>query len=363
MKLKSLFVILIIVTLIGVGCSSTPSDPNPNPDPGNGNQKDPVDPEPDPGPDPDEFDFELYQPNELGEIPVFMYHRISDKEEVWARTVENFRNDLQRYYDAGYRLVSLTDVYNNNIDIPAGTSPLVLTFDDGTTCQFRWLKEDGELVVDPDCAVGIILDFAEENPDMGTAATFFVNASRFAQGDSWYNTDYRDLKFEKLVEWGMEIGNHTWTHPHLSKNITSSDHLQEELGQHQAWIEEVISGYRINSLALPMGTKPIEEWREYLYSGSYQGVDYSHDIVLLVGSVPAKPPNHVDWSPRAMPRVRASNVDDGYGGNYLSRALDRLETTRYVSDGYPDIITIPQSMESFLNQDSLGDKELWTYPD
>ena len=82
---------------------------------------------------------------------MFMYHRIGDEEDTWVRTPDNFRADLQRFYDAGYRLVSLTDVYNNNIDIPAGTSPLVLTFDDGTTCHFRWLKEDGELVVDPDC--------------------------------------------------------------------------------------------------------------------------------------------------------------------------------------------------------------------
>lgn len=359
MKLKYIVLFTLIISLISVGCT-TPSDPEPNPDPGNGNQQPPVDPEPDP---PEEFDFELYQPNELGEIPVFMYHRIGDTESTWVRTADNFRADLQRFYDEGYRLVSLTDVFNNNIDIPAGTSPLVLTFDDGTTCHFRWLQVDGELVVDPDCAVGIILEFAERHPDMGTAATFYVNASRFAQGDSWYSTEHRDLKFKKLVEWGMEIGNHTWSHLHLTKEINSPEHLQQELGQHQAWIEQVIPGYRINSLALPLGTKPIDEWMEYLYRGTYQGVEYSHDIVLLVGSVPAKPPNHVGWSPLAMPRVRASNWDDGYGGNYLNRALDRLKEARYISDGSPDIITIPESMLPYLNQESLGDKELRTYPD
>lgn len=350
--------LLVLVLTLAPGCSSELPPPDNGHDPGNGQGPDP---EPEP-PEPDEFDFARYQPNELGEIPVFMYHHIASPESIWTRTPDNFRADLQRFYDAGFRLVSLTDVFNNNIDIPAGTSPLVLTFDDGTPGHFRWLKVDGELVVDPDCAVGIIMEFAKENPDMGTAATFYVNQWLLRQDDSWYTEEHHLLKLEKLVEWGMDIGNHAWTHAHLTKDIQSVEQLQRELGALQHWLGQQLPGYRINSLALPYGSKPVEQWMEYLYHGSYQGVEYSHDVVLLVGSVPAKPPNHIGWSPRAMPRIRASNTtEQAHESPYLDQALKRLESTRYISDGAPDIITIPEHMREFLNPDSLGEKTLRVY--
>jgi len=346
---------LLIVVIAGCATSEpvTPPDPPVN--------NDPIDQEPEP-----DFDFALYQPNELGEIPVWMYHVIGDKEAIWTRTPDNFRADLQRFYDLGYRLVSLTDVITNNIDIPAGTSPIVLTFDDGTASHFNLIKdENGEITVDPDCAVGIIMEFAERHPDMGTAATFFVNFPHpFSQHPStspWYTGEHLKWKLEKVQEWGMEIGNHTWGHPHLTKNIVSIQHLQEQLGKPQQWIQDMLPGYKLNSLALPFGSRPIEEWREYLYSGEFDGVSYQHDVVLLVGSHPANPFNHINYAPLAMPRVRASNFPEGNAKDFLDNALNRLENSRYISDGDPDIITIPESMLPKLNEDSLKGKELRTY--
>ena len=276
---------------------------------------------------------------------------------------DNFRADLKRFYDLGYRLVSLTDVITNNIDIPAGTSPMVLTFDDGHASNFRLIKdENGEIVVDPDCAVGIILAFAEEYPDMGTAATFFVHLPHpFAQSDPWYTSAHRDWKLKKLQEWGMEIGNHTLNHLNLSKDIKSVQHLVEELGKPHLLLEELLPGYKMNALALPYGSRPRAEWREYLYAGEYQGVQYRHDVVLLVGAQPAKPYNHADYSPQAMPRIRASNYPDGGAADFLDKALERLEKTRYISDGDPNIITIPESVLDKLREDSLDGKELRIY--
>ncbi|MGI6366480.1 MAG: polysaccharide deacetylase family protein [Bacillota bacterium] len=358
MKFK-LLSLLLILAFVFAACSPDTPPPDPDPDPG----QDPGIADPDPEPDPEPFDFSLYRPNELGEIPIWMYHNIKEPESTWVRTPDNFRADLQRFYDLGYRLVSLTDVIANNIDIPAGTSPMVLTFDDGNANNFNLLKDErGEIVVDPDCAVGIILDFAEKHPDMGTAATFFVHLPHpFSQKDSWYTSEHRTWKLQKLVEWGMEIGNHSLRHPHLSKDIKSLDHLLEELGKPQQLIEELVPGYRLNSLALPYGSKPKAEWRDYLHKGQFQGVEYQHDAVLLVGSTPAKPYNHVGYSPLAMPRVRASNYPDGGVGDFLDKALARLNKTRYISDGDPDIITVPESALEDLNPESLGDKELRTY--
>ncbi len=357
MKYKLLISLLVFI-LIFAAC--TPSTP-PTPDPGPGISDPSPDPEPEPESDPP-FDFARYQPNELGEIPIWMYHNVRAPESIWVRTPDNFRADLQRFYDLGYRLVSLTDVITNNIDIPAGTSPMVLTFDDGNANNFNLIKDStGEIIVDPDCAVGIIMDFAEKHPDMGTAATFFVQLPHpFSQSNSWYTGEHRTWKLKKLVEWGMEIGNHTLDHPSLSK-VKTLDHLLKQLGYPQQLVEEFLPGYKLNSLALPNGSKPKSEWRDYLHQGQYQGIDYRHDAVLLVGSVPAKPFNHMDYSFLNMPRIRASNYPDGGVGDFLDKALARLDKSRYISDGNAKIITIPESVRGDLDEESLGDKELRTY--
>lgn len=353
--MRYLIVPLILIVLALSACTPAVAPPDPPPDPGPG---------PDPGPEPPpEFDFALYKPNELGEIPIWMYHNIKEPEDIWVRTPDNFRADLQRFYDLGYRLVTLTDVITNNISIPPGTSPIVLTFDDGNTNNFKLIKDaQGEIKVDPECAVGILRDFAEKHPEMGSAATFFVHLPHpFSQSDSWYTGEWRTWKLEMLLEWGMEIGNHTLNHKHLKKDIKNLDQLLEQLGKPQQHLDNLIPGHKLNSLALPYGAKPAAEWLEYLHQGEYQGTVYRHDAILLVGSTPAKPFNHLDYSPLAMPRVRASNYPDGGAKDFLDKALERLELTRYISDGDPDIITIPEEARANLNEESLGEKELRVY--
>lgn len=362
MKIK-VFTVLIISLLVLSACfgggapvppGDNPDDPNDNPDPGD-TQEPPLE---------EPFDFAKYQPNELGEIPFFMYHHIAEPEAEWSRTPDNFRADLQRFYDAGFRLVSVTDVINDNISIPAGTSPLVLTFDDGNANNFRLIKNAaGEIVLDPDCAVAILLDFAERYPDMGTAATFYINANPFNQrADAWYTTQHRDWKLNKLVEWGMEIGNHTWNHPHLSRDIKSAENLQEQMARVQQFVAGIVPGYQLSSLALPFGSKPIDEWKQFVNQGQWNGVSYKHGIVLLVGSTPGNPPNHAKYSPLAMPRVRASNWKlNDRDHSFLDRALQRLEKSRYISDGDPNTITIPQNMEQHLDRRQLGDKQVRIY--
>src|SRR5690554_5501258 len=92
-------------------------------------------------------------PNELGQVMVLMYHEIGHPEGEWRRTPENFRRDLQMLYEQGYRAVTLTDMVRGEINIPAGTSPVVFTFDDGNRGNFNYLEADEGPVLDPDCAV------------------------------------------------------------------------------------------------------------------------------------------------------------------------------------------------------------------
>ena len=86
----------------------------------------------------------------------------------------------------------------------------------------------------------------------------------------------------------------------------------------------------------------------------FQGVDSQHDAVLLVGST-GKPYNHVGYSPLAMPRSGPATTPTA-AGDFLDKALARLNKTRYISDGDP--ITVPESALEDLNPESLGDKEL-----
>ncbi|MCL4425024.1 MAG: polysaccharide deacetylase family protein, partial [Firmicutes bacterium] len=151
------------------------------------------------------------QPNELGKVMILEYHLIGDKEDRWERQYDNFRKDLERLYREGYRLISLVDYLRNSIRVPEGYTPVVLTFDDGSRGQFNYLEKDGQKVIDPRSAVGIILDFAREHPDFGTAATFYTLYPPFGQARYWQE------KVRFLVEHGMDIGNHTANHVNLAK--------------------------------------------------------------------------------------------------------------------------------------------------
>ena len=39
--------------------------------------------------------------NELGKVPIIMYHDVQDYEAEWVRSRSNFRKDLERFHD-GY---------------------------------------------------------------------------------------------------------------------------------------------------------------------------------------------------------------------------------------------------------------------
>jgi peptidoglycan/xylan/chitin deacetylase (PgdA/CDA1 family) len=97
-----------------------------------------------------------------------MYHEIggkpAPKDPALVRTVEAFKKDLELLYAAGFRPVNMSDVANNRIDIEAGKSPVVLTFDDARESQFRLVETDKELKIDPNCGVGILKAFPSSTP-------------------------------------------------------------------------------------------------------------------------------------------------------------------------------------------------------
>ena len=143
--------------------------------------------------------------NELGRVMILEYHKVDYPEERWTRTPENFRRDLEVLYARGYRLQSLNDLLDGKITVKAGFTPIILTFDDSSPGQFRYLDQNGTLEIDPKSAVGVLEAFAREKPDFGRAATFFVlpgAGSQHAQFDpsAW---TYRPANAGTYTDEGM----------------------------------------------------------------------------------------------------------------------------------------------------------------
>lgn len=286
----------------------------------------------------EELDLEAVKPNEAGEIMVLMYHHIKEPEAEWSRTPENFRRDLQRLYEEGFRPISLRDYVAGNITTEAGFTPVVLTFDDGNQNNFNMLQNQaGEWVIDPDSAVGILVDFHEQHPDFPLKATFYING-----GTPFGQKDLVEYKLNYIVEKGMEIGNHTNTHVDFTN--ADPERIQSEMVKLIQLVNKNVKEYEVNTLALPFGSKPKnQDLRKYLVEGSYEEVSYKNIAILEVGWDPYRSPYHKDFDFTRIRRVRASETKvDGVGMYDWLRAFEEGRRIRYISDGDSDIITVPE---------------------
>lgn len=295
------------------------------------------------------------KPNENGQIMILMYHGIGDEESEWVRTTENFKKDLETLFNNGYRLLSLNDYINNDINIDAGFTPVILTFDDGLQNQFNYINDNGINSIDPNCAVGIIEEFYKNHPDFGRTAVFYVYYPvPFRQKDFIYD------KYKFLIENGYEIGNHGYNHENLG--IISIDKVQESLSKNAQKTNSILNGYKVQSLALPYGAAPKGENYKYVVSGEYNGFSYYNKAVLKVGSNPAYSPNHKKFDFIKIPRVRASEIlVKGTGLYDYIEYFKKNPDKRYISDGNKDTITIPECELVNINMSSISNKELITY--
>lgn len=287
--------------------------------------------------------------NEAGKIMVLMYHIIgSEKEASWIQTADNFRRDLENLYKLGYSLISLKDLVHNNINTPGGRTPVVLTFDDGTEGHFRYLvSKEGNKEIDPDSAVGILLDFSKQHPEFGHTATFYINDQPFRQNE------FRQEKLRHLIDLGFDIGNHTLTHPKLNK--VSDEIVQKELAGLAKMVEEAVPGYKVQSLALPHGLSPKDN--NLSVQGTYGGYSYCNQAVLRVGANPSMSPAVKGFDPLRLPRVQGSTVELTKWIEYFQKRPKE----RYISDGDPDTVAIPRDREDQIDKEKISEKTLIIY--
>jgi peptidoglycan/xylan/chitin deacetylase (PgdA/CDA1 family) len=272
-------------------------------------------------------------PNELGRIMILEYHKIDYPEDRWTRTPENFRRDLETLYARGYRLVSLGDLLDGRLAVPAGTTPVVLTFDDSSPGQFRYLEQNGTLEIDPKSAVGILEAFLRERPDFGRGATFFVLPAANPPNRLFNQPAHAGKKLQYLVSRGYEIGNHTLWHANLGKYDEAT--VRAQIAGAQQWIQRHVPDYRPRTLALPHGVYPKDV--SWALRGSAKGATYSHDAILMVAGGAAPSPFSRALDPVRLPRIQAVETELSYWLRYF----ERHPHERFVSDGDPDVITVP----------------------
>ncbi len=275
-----------------------------------------------PRPTPTPVAIPTYPPNALGDILVLSYHAIGRPEGRWQRTPENFRRDMEYLIAHGYYPVNLIDVVRRNLDdVPAGRRPVVLTFDDSSGGQFRYL-EDGS--VDPDSAIGILLAMHERyGDDWPLRATFFIllNNAESPGAPLFRQPNSAAQKVRALVEWGMEVGSHTIHHTDLSK--AAAETVRWELAVSQQRIEALVPGYQVHSFSVPYGAYPrdislLQESR----SGS-AGLTYRYEAAVKVGAGPASSPYSPRFDPYRIPRVQATQSQLDYWLSYYEKHPER----------------------------------------
>jgi len=276
-------------------------------------------------------------PNELGRIPILEYHVISDHDSRWSVGRDHFRRQLELLYERGYRPVTVAELIERRIALPAGLSPIVFTFDDASPSQLSYTEHDGKLEIDSTSAVGIWLAFHREHPDWENKATFCMLPAAAAghaffgdKGIAGQRTAWRFAKVRFLAQQGFELCDHTLWHANLGKY--SDAVVEEQIARGALAIDSAVPGYRVRTFALPLGVWPRN--RLLARAGSWRdprtgrSVAYNFDAVLEVSGGPARSPYDPEFDPHRLPRVEVF-------GDALERLLDDLDRhgTRYVSAG------------------------------
>jgi peptidoglycan/xylan/chitin deacetylase (PgdA/CDA1 family) len=238
-------------------------------------------------------------------FPVLEYHHIRRPEGRWSRTPENFRKDLEWLWHNNYYPMDLRDILNGFKGLPEGKVPVILTFDDSPSNQFRYLP-DGS--IDPECAVGIIQKFHKEHPrEWPMRATFFVliqtndrNKNIFGQPE---RPEHKEKKLRQMTEWGMEVASHTYSHERLSD--ISPDAARYALARSYKKLKE-LTGEEIVSIALPMGLYPEDE---SVFSGHYQKIKYNYRLACEVAGGLQPVPGSPAFRPLHINRIQAIDTE------------------------------------------------------
>lgn len=287
----------------------------------------------------------VHQPNELGQVPVLEWHFFTtdpEAEDEYTRTIDDFRADLEWLYAHDFYVVSLRDLVTNRIAAPPGKHPVVLTFDDATAGQFRFLEgADGSLTVDPNSAVGVMEEMYTKHPDFGRGGFFsFLPFNCFAVPDEPEQEPFCDAKLRWLLDHGYEVGNHTFGHADLLDVDDAT--FQAEIGEAVLWLDEHAPGHDGDLMAMPYGNYPDPDLHARQVAWMRDGFVYEGRRIKLagalkVGAEPALAPADVAWDPIFIPRVQVFDANM----EHWRPQFEDGEVVLYTSDGNPRTLVVP----------------------
>lgn len=299
--------------------------------------------------------------DETGHIPILMYHAFGaparrgtryDKEGLNIAPA-TFRKQLALMYAAHWYPVNMRDVLTPHVNVPAGKTPVVLTFDDARGTQFHYLPNGS---VDPNCAVGILEAFHAKHADWPLKGTFYVLPKSAWNPAPFWQPGQETKKLQALVADGFEVANHTTTHRMLTH--LSGAELCWEMAECQEYVKDRAPGATMDTMALPGGAAPKDHalWNTLL-SGRLGRITYHNRCILMAWGGPS----HA-WVDRAFDPDRVTRLGSGPG--WIEHALKQMASGRlrpYVSDGNPNTVAAPRGEASLINPKRLGSSRLVLY--
>jgi len=234
-----------------------------------------------------------FLPNRLGRVPVLAY------EEVEPAVL---RSDLEWLLQEGFYPATVADLAQRHLSsVPAGKKAVVLTFDGSPLSQFR-LLEGGK--VDPDCAVGVLSEFAAAHPaDFPARGTFFVRPDLQGSNDSLFGTaGLASSKLQMLEAWGFEIG--IQLSPEGTEESERADALQRWLEQAETQLAALLPKYDLISLALTQDATLPTGWASTATSSSAQN---GFSAAVLPAGGLAQSPFTPKFAPERISRLPAGD--------------------------------------------------------
>jgi peptidoglycan/xylan/chitin deacetylase (PgdA/CDA1 family) len=307
------------------------------------------------------------KPDEAGHIPVLMYHSIGDgagrkggpryDRRGLNIAPETFRRHLDLMLKAGWYPVNMRDILTSRIDVPAGKTPVVLTFDDARTSQFRYLA-DGR--IDPNCVVGILEAFHAKHPnDWPLRASFYILPKSKVTEAPFGQRGKDAQKIRHLVAQGFEVANHSTTH----RVMTHMDALtvQREMAECVRYAKSIDPGATMDTFALPYGAGPRETAKRLVFlSGSDGRTSFDNRCILLAGGDPAAPFVHKRFDKLRIQRVGS---EPGYIEGWIKKLSSGRPYRPFVSDGDPNTVTVPRAEAKWVDRGRLEGLRLSVYED
>jgi peptidoglycan/xylan/chitin deacetylase (PgdA/CDA1 family) len=307
-----------------------------------------------------------HKPNEVGLIPIIMYHSVGEalpgrRPLAYDKRGLNiapstFRRQLQLMYEAGWYPMNVRDLFTPRLAVPAGKTPVAITFDDARGSQLRLLPNGA---VDPNCAVGILDEFSRTHPDWPRRASFYVlPRSRYNPTPFWQPGKEKQ-KLAYLVQAGYEIGNHSATHPFLSH--MGLDKLRWEVAECIRYVRKLEPRATMDTFCVPYGAMPrTPGGKEALLHGLQGGTAYQNRCLLEAWGGPSYPVTHRKFDASCVTRIGTApgEVEATIRALTLGRGMHE-----YVSDGDPNTVTVPSWAQKLVNPARLDGARLVVYPD